>query len=86
MGAGLANINIYNLNSGSLEATLSGHTSGVNDLVLISSDLLASSSNDLTVKIWNLTTNTMKFNLIGHNLSVHGLKLVTNDILSKWVF
>ncbi len=60
LAAGLSNgdINIYNINDGNLVSSLKGHESYVYDLVQISDNLLASSSDDHTVRIWNLTTNT----------------------------
>ncbi len=76
-------INIYNINDGSLFSSLKGHTYGVNDLVQISADLLASSSEDQTVRIWNLTTNTRKFILTGHTDRVYGLKQITPSILAS---
>jgi WD40 repeat protein len=76
-------INIYNINDGNLVSSLKGHISAAMDLVQISADLLASSSNDKTVRIWNLTTNTCKLNLTGHTSSVEGLKLITPNILAS---
>ncbi len=87
MAAGLRNgdINIYNINDGYLVSSLKGHTSHVYDLVQLSADLLASSSNDWTdnVRIWNLTTNMCKFNLTGHTSYVYGLKQITPNILAS---
>jgi WD40 repeat protein len=88
LAAGLAtnNINIYNINDGSLVSTLIGHTNWINDLILISNNfgsLLASSSYDQTVRIWNLTTNTQVFSLTGHTNQVYGLKLVTTNVLAS---
>jgi WD40 repeat protein len=85
LAAGLTNgeINIYNINDGSLVSSLKGHTGSVYDFVQISANLLASSSWDKTVRIWNLTTNTCKFNLTGHTLDVYGLKQITPNILAS---
>jgi len=86
LAAGLGNpseINIYNINDGNLVSSLKGHTHYVNDLVQISDDLLASSSDDETVRIWNLTTITCKFILTGHNNGVYGLKQITSNILAS---
>ncbi len=83
LAAGLwsSSINIYNVITGDLIASLAGHKSTVYDLVLINSNLLASSSNDQTVRIWNLTSYTQKFNLTGHSSNVRGLKVASFDIL-----
>jgi WD40 repeat protein len=84
LAAGLyQDINIFNINDGTLVSSLKGHTSYVKDLVQISADLLASSSVDKTVRIWNLTTNTCKFILTGHTSSVWGLKQITSSILAS---
>jgi WD40 repeat protein len=77
-------INIYDINNnGSLISILVGHTVDVNDLILLSNDLLASSSGDRSIRIWNLTTNSTKFILQGHTERVDGLKLVSCDILAS---
>jgi hypothetical protein len=85
LAAGLGNgdINIYNINDGNLVSSLKGHTSVVEDLVQLSSDLLASSSDDRTVRIWNLTTNMSEFILTGHTDFVFGLKQITPSILAS---
>ncbi len=85
LAAGLLNgdINIYNINDGNLVSSLKGHTSYVWDLVQISADLLASSSDDKTVRIWDLTTNKCKFILTGHTWGVYGLKQITSNILAS---
>ncbi len=76
-------INIYNIHTGDLISILTGHTSSINDLVVISSNLLASSSSDQSIRIWNLTTNTIKFILTGHTDDVFGLKLISATILAS---
>jgi WD40 repeat protein len=85
LAAGVRNgdINIYNINDGNLVSSLKGHTSAVYDLVQISNELLASSSQDETVRIWNLTTNTCKFILTGQTYSVVVLKQITPSILAS---
>ena len=70
---------------GNLIATLNGHLSNVNDLVLMNSErnLLASSSDDRTIRIWELNTYTIKYVLNGHASYVYGLKQVSFDTLSS---
>jgi WD40 repeat protein len=78
-------INVYDVTTGMLNATLSGHSSWVNDLVLMgsNSDLLASSSQDNLIIIWNLTNNLQQFILRGHQSYVRGLKIISMDTLSS---
>ncbi len=85
LAIGLSNgiIQIYDLSRTALITNLAGHTSIVDDLITINTDLLASSSRDNTVKLWNLTTNTLKFTLRAHASNVYGLKLVSSEILAS---
>ncbi|CAX41148.1 subunit of the COMPASS complex, putative [Candida dubliniensis CD36] len=50
-------IYIYNTTTGKLVTTLSGHTKGISDIVYspINSNILASCSDDLTIRLWNIT-------------------------------
>ena len=86
LAAGLytGDINIYDIdNNGALSSSLQGHTSSVNDFAQLSDDLMASSSNDTTVKIWDLTTSTCMFTLTGHSNAVYRLKQISLDILAS---
>jgi WD40 repeat protein len=75
---------IYNINNGSLISTLQGHTDLVRDLLQINeNDLLASSSDDKTIRIWNLTTNMTQFILQGHTDGVVGLKQINSKMLAS---
>jgi WD40 repeat protein len=77
-------IHVYNINDGSLVSTLKGHSSFFNDLSQKNeSDLMASSSDDRTVRIWNFTTNTLKFILKGHTNGVFSLKQISADLLTS---
>ncbi len=68
--------------------TLNGHSAYVKDLLFINNEnsLLASASDDGTVRIWNLTTNTNKFILQGHTNQVYILKQVSFDVLASGSF
>ena len=77
------NINIYNINTGILVFSLSGHTNQVNDLVLVNKTTLISSSFDNTIRIWNLATNTQTFSLTGHTSYVVGLKLISTTLVAS---
>ncbi len=88
-GLSSGDINIYNINTGSLKASLKGHTGKVNDLALFTTnnnsndDLLASSSEDSTIRIWNLTANTNRFIIKVHTSAVAGLNKVSPDVLAS---
>jgi WD40 repeat protein len=76
-------IKIFNVISGQLIYTFQAHSTYVFDLVLINSNLLASSSADKTIRLWNLPSFTCKFNLTGHTDRVRGLKQISFDILAS---
>jgi len=86
LAAGISNgnIQIFNINNGSLTRTLTGHSNKVWDLLLINeSNILVSSSEDYSIRIWNLTTYTCKFTLTAHTSHVYGLNLVSTDIFAS---
>ena len=87
LAAGMVNgnISVYRLNYGflSFAFSLTGHTARVNDLILINESLLASSSDDTSIRIWDLTLNKEKFILNGHSSGVFGLKLINSNILAS---
>jgi len=79
-------INIYDIKTGDIIFTLSGHQGSVNDLALIrknGNDLLASSSQDKTIRLWSLTLKKAEFILEGHTGAVFGLKLMNADLLAS---
>lgn len=56
--------------------TLAGHTGAVLSLAIsLNEQILASGSEDHTVKVWNLTTGQELHNLIGHTGAVLGLAI-----------
>ena len=85
VAAGLSggNIEIYDINNGSLISVLTGHGTYVFDLVLINNSTLASGSVDNTVFIWDLQTYTHRFQLINHTTEVHSLKQISSDLLAS---
>jgi WD40 repeat protein len=78
-------LNIYNIStSGNVNFIMTGHNGTVLELELIGdSNLLASSSDDLTIRIWDLTSLTCKFILTGHTDAVYGLKSISNEVLAS---
>jgi WD40 repeat protein len=83
------NVNIYSLDTGDLVRSLQGHTSAIWNLALISGnngELLASASNDGTLRLWNLTSNTCKFILQGHSTGVVVSKQITSDVLASGAY
>ena len=76
-------IHIFNKNDGSLVGTLKGHTSRIQDLVQMSPNILASSSQDQTIRIWDLSKQSSKFTLKGHTNWIMGLKQISSQILAS---
>jgi WD40 repeat protein len=57
--------------------TLIGHKNWVLSVVKLNIDLIASASNDKTIKVWNVTTGVLK--LTFHNSSEWILQLTSLD-------
>ena len=71
---------------GNLIYILSGHTDGVNNLLLTDDGHLLSSSYDHTVKVWDIETGSLLHSLKGHTDRINNL-LLTRDgkaISSSW--
>jgi WD40 repeat protein len=51
-------VNIWNINNGTCERTLKGHTAGVLVVLKLDDDRLASASRDGAIKIWNINSGT----------------------------
>ena len=64
-----------------LPAVLEGHKDKVESLLALKSGLLASGSNDDTIKIWNLDTGSIKRELKGHTGDVRCLAELKNGNL-----
>ena len=59
-------ISIWNIQTSSEEQRLSGHKDAINDLVRISDNLIASASDDGTIKIWDTAKAEESCTLTGH--------------------
>ena len=75
-------IKIWSLNTKTVIANLTGHSSIVRALELLSNGDLASGGSDNTVKIWDLSTFRLKFSLTQRS-AVYALKLVSTDLLAS---
>ena len=63
--------------------TLTGHTGNLLCLEKIGDYLLASGSNDFTVKLWNVLTGENFLNFTAHTNYVETLKYLDNDLLAS---
>ncbi|MDZ8070929.1 MAG: hypothetical protein RMY64_35825, partial [Nostoc sp. DedQUE08] len=62
---------LWNLNTGKVITTLTGHSNWVNSVVFSpDSKTLASASSDNTIKLWNLNTGKVITTLTGHSAVV----------------
>ena len=65
-------------------STFTGHTAGINAIVVFPSGLfMASASDDTTVIIWNVTSGTAMFTLSNHTAAVFCLTLLSNGYLAS---
>jgi WD40 repeat protein len=53
------NVRIWNLTTNTLKFTLTGHSSNVFGLKMISNEMLASGSLDRSIKLWNITNGSL---------------------------
>ena len=76
-------IKIWNLVTGELERTLTGHSDSVNS-VAVNNNKIISGSKDNTIKIWNLVTGELEhtLTLIGYSGSVNSVAVNDNKIIS----
>jgi len=73
---------IWDLTTFTLKYNLTGHTSWVRGLKLVSSDILASGSWDKTVKLWNITDGSLTRTLSNHtDIISWSVDLLNSDIL-----
>jgi WD40 repeat protein len=77
------NISIFNINDGSLVASLKGHTSYPWDIVQLDDNRLASSALNNKILIWDLTTYSLNSTLTNHTDAVWGMKLITPGIFAS---
>jgi len=70
-------------NTGDLLRNLSGHANPVNSVAFDNNDLLASGSDDGTIKLWNKYTGDLLNTLSGHGGFVESVAFDTNDMLAS---
>ena len=82
-----ANIKLWNVASGSLIATLPGHTggpTGVHSMAFSpSGDTLASGSGDKTIKLWDVSRRTLIATLTGHTSHVFSVAYSPDGTLAS---
>ena len=76
-------IDIYEINHGIYITTLSGHNASVNSFAVLQNGMLASSSDDKTIKIWNPVTAELLNTLTNHSDVVNGLAVLENGNLAS---
>lgn len=85
-GLASGSIIFWDISTGENMLTLSGHPNAVMALKLISDQILASASRDMTIKLWNLTTGTNYLNLVGHSGAVMSLEYLSSGDLVYFIY
>ncbi len=85
-GGSSQNLQIYNYSTGDLIRTLSGHTSTVNSIEVLSEQFMASGSDDKRVIIWDLLSYSIRFNLAGHTSPVYCIKRLSSNLMASGDF
>lgn len=80
-GANSYNVTLWNLTTGNVILTMSGHTNGVLSIKTINNQTIASSSFDHTIKIWNITQGTCIYTLTAHTNTVGGIEFLSTGYL-----
>jgi WD40 repeat protein len=76
-------IYVWNTDDMSLNKSLTGHSEGVNALVVLVNGFLASASDDDTILVWDANTQQSFRNLSGHISSVTSLAALANGNLAS---
>ncbi len=63
-------VRVWNLTTNTCKFILTGHTDSVNGLKQITSSILASGSNDRTIKLWDIQTGQLLRTLTGHTSGI----------------
>jgi WD40 repeat protein len=82
-GSSSNNLGIYNYSTGVLTRTLSGHSSSVYSIEMLSGQFMVSGGDDLKVIIWNLSSYSIKYNLTGHNSTVKCIKRLSSNLMAS---
>jgi WD40 repeat protein len=78
-GSGYSRIYIWNSATKTIKFVLYGHNNYVRGLKQISSDIIASGSEDSTIKLWNITDGTLIRTLTNHTAGVYQSVDLIND-------
>ena len=74
-------IKVWNLATGELKQTFSGHSAAVTS-VAIGGDKIVSSGGDSTIKVWSLATGELERTLTGHSAAVTSVAISGDKIVS----
>jgi WD40 repeat protein len=76
-------IKIWDISSGSLKRTLTGHSGSIFSLAVLQNGDLASGSRDKTIKIWDSSTWELKRTLVGHSVRITSLAVLHDGNLAS---
>ncbi len=78
-----SNLQIYNYSTGAFIRTLSGHSSSVLSIEMLSGQFMASGGQDQNVLIWDLSSYAIKYTLTGHASAIYCIKRLSTNLIAS---
>ena len=66
-------IKVWDVNTGTCLKTFKGHSQTISCILVLTPDLIASSSYDCSIKIWSIKLGTVQYTLNQHTLAILNL-------------
>ncbi|WP_257266542.1 hypothetical protein [Endozoicomonas sp. ONNA2] len=82
-------IKVWDLSNQQCAMMLNGHTDVVRTVTLLADGLLASRSDDMTIKVWDMSKpdgQQCVATLVGHYRAVHSIKLLPDGLLVSYSY
>ena len=75
-------VRVWDMRSGAVETVFSGHSAGLNKLIVLPGDKLAvSAAEEPIAKVWDLATGKLLFDLPDHDSEVRDVEVVSDQVV-----